>query len=210
MRLRKVKNALEKVNGSKYIIINPKEYKGKFQKIFNNDNPICLEIGTGKGNFIKSMALNHPNINYIGMEKSESVLVRAVEKVEELEINNLRFILGDAKELRDIFNKEIDTIYLNFSDPWPKNRHSKRRLTSEVFLELYEDIFKSDKHIVMKTDNILLFGYSLSSLSLYGYKLKKVSLDLHSEDIENYMTEYEEKFSNMGYKINYVDAYKEK
>lgn len=210
MRLRKVKNALEKVNSSKYIIINPKEYKGKFQKIFNNDNPICLEIGTGKGNFIKSMALNHPNINYIGMEKSESVLVRAVEKVEELEINNLRFILGDAKELRDIFNKEIDTIYLNFSDPWPKNRHSKRRLTSEVFLELYEDIFKSDKHIVMKTDNILLFGYSLSSLSLYGYKLKKVSLDLHSEDIENYMTEYEEKFSNMGYKINYVDAYKEK
>lgn len=210
MRLRKVKNALEKVNNSKYIIINPKEYKGKFQKIFNNDNPICLEIGTGKGNFIKSMALNHPNINYIGMEKSESVLVRAVEKVEELEINNLRFILGDAKELRDIFNKEIDTIYLNFSDPWPKNRHSKRRLTSEVFLELYEDIFKSDKHIVMKTDNILLFGYSLSSLSLYGYKLKKVSLDLHSEDIENYMTEYEEKFSNMGYKINYVDAYKEK
>lgn len=210
MRLRKVKNALEKVNNSKYIIINPKEYKGKFQTIFNNDNPICLEIGTGKGNFIKSMALNHPNINYIGMEKSESVLVRAVEKVEELEINNLRFILGDAKELRDIFNKEIDTIYLNFSDPWPKNRHSKRRLTSEVFLELYEDIFKSDKHIVMKTDNILLFGYSLSSLSLYGYKLKKVSLDLHSEDIENYMTEYEEKFSNMGYKINYVDAYKEK
>lgn len=210
MRLRKVKNALEKVNSSKYIIINPKEYKGKFQKIFNNDNPICLEIGTGKGNFIKSMALNHPNINYIGMEKSESVLVRAVEKVEELEINNLRFILGDAKELRDIFNKEIDTIYLNFSDPWPKNRHSKRRLTSEIFLELYEDIFKSDKHIVMKTDNILLFGYSLSSLSLYGYKLKKVSLDLHSEDIENYMTEYEEKFSNMGYKINYVDAYKEK
>lgn len=210
MRLRKVKNALEKVNSSKYIIINPKEYKGKFQKIFNNDNPICLEIGTGKGNFIKSMALNHPNINYIGMEKSESVLVRAVEKVEELEINNLRFILGDAKELRDIFNKEIDTIYLNFSDPWPKNRHSKRRLTSEVFLELYEDIFKSDKHIVMKTDNILLFGYSLSSLSLYGYKLRKVSLDLHSEDIENYMTEYEEKFSNMGYKINYVDAYKEK
>ncbi len=210
MRLRKVKNALEKVNNSKYIIINPKEYKGKFQKIFNNDNPICLEIGTGKGNFIKSMALNHPNINYIGMEKSESVLVRAVEKVEELEINNLRFILGDAKELRDIFNKEIDTIYLNISDPWPKNRHSKRRLTSEVFLELYEDIFKSDKHIVMKTDNILLFGYSLSSLSLYGYKLKKVSLDLHSEDIENYMTEYEEKFSNMGYKINYVDAYKEK
>ncbi len=209
MRLRKVKNALEKVNSSKYIIINPKEYKGKFQKIFNNDNPICLEIGTGKGNFIKSMALNHPNINYIGMEKSESVLVRAVEKVEELEINNLRFILGDAKELRDIFNKEIDTIYLNFSDPWPKNRHSKRRLTSEVFLELYEDIFKSDKHIVMKTDNILLFGYSLSSLSLYGYKLRKVSLDLHSEDIENYMTEYEEKFSNMGYKINYVDAYKE-
>ena len=210
MRLRKVKNALEKVNSSKYIIINPKEYKGKFKRIFNNDNPICLEIGTGKGNFIKSMALNHPNINYIGMEKSESVLVRAVEKVEELEINNLRFILGDAKELRDIFNKEIDTIYLNFSDPWPKNRHSKRRLTSEVFLELYEDIFKSDKHIVMKTDNILLFGYSLSSLSLYGYKLKKVSLDLHSEDIENYMTEYEEKFSNMGYKINYVDAYKEK
>ena len=210
MRLRKVKNALEKVNSSKYIIINPKEYKGKFKKIFNNDNPICLEIGTGKGNFIKSMALNHPNINYIGMEKSESVLVRAVEKVEELEINNLRFILGDAKELRDIFNKEIDTIYLNFSDPWPKNRHSKRRLTSEFFLELYEDIFKSDKHIVMKTDNILLFGYSLSSLSLYGYKLKKVSLDLHSEDIENYMTEYEEKFSNMGYKINYVDAYKEK
>ena len=208
MRLRNVKNADFIVNNSEYVINNPEEYKGNYKKIFNNNNIINLEIGMGKGDFIIGMAKKYPNINFIGIEKYESVLVRAIEKLDGVSLSNLKLIRMDAINLDKIFDKEIDTIYLNFSDPWPKKRHRKRRLTSEVFLNLYDNIFKSDAHIIQKTDNIILFASSIETLSNYGYTFNKVSLDLENEDIDNVVTEYENKFMNMGVKINYLDAIK--
>jgi len=209
MRLRRVKNALETVENSKYIILNPEDHKGEFIKVFGNNNPIHLEIGMGKGDFIIQNAINHPEINYIGLEKYESVQMRAVQKLNELDIRNLRLIHMDAENLKDVFDKEIDTIYLNFSDPWPKNRHAKRRLTSSYFLSIYDSIFRGKPHIIQKTDNIGLFASSIVSLSEYGYTIHKCSLDLHNEDMENYQTEYEKKFSEKGQKINFLDAVKE-
>ncbi len=209
MRLRNVKNAQEILDNSSYVIKEPEKYKGKFNELFNNDNPICLEIGMGKGKFITTLALENPNINYIGLEKYQSVLVRGVQKADEMEIPNLKLICYDAKELANVFDHEIDTIYLNFSDPWPKNRHSDRRLTSHIFLSVYDNIFKNQKKIIQKTDNIILFASSLSSLSTYGYTLEEVSLDLHNTDIHNIETEYEDKFSNKGFKINYLKATKD-
>ena len=208
MRLRNVKNALEIVNTSPYTITNPKEYKGNFKSIFTNNNPIHIEIGMGKGDFIIGMAKKYPNINFIGIEKYESVMVRAIQKLEDLELPNLKLINMDAKEINEVFSHEISVLYLNFSDPWPKTRHAKRRLTSELFLKLYDDIFVGDPHIIQKTDNIGLFAYSLSSLSMYGYTLINVSLDLENTDIPNVITEYEAKFMSLGTKINYLEAVK--
>ncbi len=208
MRLRNVKNAKKIVGNSKYVIDNPKEYKGNYKEVFNNNNPICLEIGMGKGDFIINMALKYPDINFIGLEKYQSIVVRAIEKLEKLELNNLKLICIDALELGDIFFKEIDTIYLNFSDPWPKKRHAKRRLTSDTFLPIYDNVFKGVKRIVQKTDNVGLFEYSIVSLSKYGYKIMDVSLDLHATDKDNVMTEYEKKFSSQGVRINYLEAQK--
>ena len=208
MRLRNVKNAKEIVNNSNYVINNPEEYIGNYKKIFNNNNPISIEIGMGKGNFIIGMAEKYPNINFIGIEKYESVMVRAIEKLNNINLPNLKLIRMDAKDIDKVFNKEIDTIYLNFSDPWPKTRHAKRRLTSPYFLELYDKIFIFTPHIIQKTDNILLFASSIETLSNYGYTFDKVSLDLKNTDIDNVTTEYEEKFMNMGVKINYLNAYK--
>ena len=186
----------------------PEEYIGNYKKIFNNNNPINIEIGMRKGNFIIGMAEKYPNINFIGIEKYESVMVRAIEKLNNIDLPNLKLIRMDAKDIDKVFNKEIDTIYLNFSDPWPKTRHAKRRLTSPYFLELYDKIFISTPHIIQKTDNILLFASSIETLSNYGYTFDKVSLDLKNTDIDNVTTEYEEKFMNMGVKINYLNAYK--
>lgn len=208
MRLRNVKNAISIVEDSDYVIKSPDEYKGKYKSLFNNDNPIHIEIGMGKGDFIIGMAKKYPQINFIGIEKYESVMVRAIQKLEGEELTNLRLIRLDAINIDEVFSKEIDIIYLNFSDPWPKKRHSKRRLTSSIFLEKYENVFKGNPHIIQKTDNIYLFASSLSSLSTYGYVLKRVSLDLENEDIDNVCTEYEKKFMSMGVKINYVDAVK--
>lgn len=208
MRLRNVKNAKEIVNNSNYVINNPEEYIGNYKNLFNNNNPINIEIGMGKGNFIIGMAEKYPNINFIGIEKYESVMVRAIEKLNNIDLPNLKLIRMDAKDIDKVFNKEIDTIYLNFSDPWPKTRHAKRRLTSPYFLELYDKIFISTPHIIQKTDNILLFASSIETLSNYGYTFDKVSLDLKNTDIDNVTTEYEEKFMNMGVKINYLNAYK--
>lgn len=208
MRLRNVKNAKEIVNNSEYVILEPNKHIGKYKEIFKNNNPIRIEIGMGKGDFIIGMAEKYPNINFIGIEKYESVMVRAIEKLENKNIKNLKLIRMDAITIDKVFNKEIDTIYLNFSDPWPKTRHAKRRLTSDIFLKLYDKIFISIPHIIQKTDNILLFASSIESLSKNGYTLEKVSLDLKNTDIENVLTEYETKFMNMGVKINYLDAYK--
>ena len=210
MRLRNVKNAYNIVNNSNYVIKNKEEYIGKYKSLFNNDNEIHIEIGMGKGDFIIGMAKKYPNINFIGIEKYESVMVRAIEKLNDIELNNLKLIRMDAININKVFDHEISTIYLNFSDPWPKKRHSKRRLTSDVFLSLYDNIFISNPHIIQKTDNIGLFAYSLSSLSKYGYQLDEVSLDLENEGIDNVVTEYEKKFMNMGIKINYLNATKYK
>ena len=157
MRLRNVKNAYEDLTKSIYFIKNPKENKGKWKKVFQNENPIHLEIGMGKGQFLINMAKTYPQINFIGMEKFASVLIRAAKKIEEEKLSNIRFICEDAKNIEDFFEQEITTLYLNFSDPWPKTRHAKRRLTSPEFLKSYDNIFLKDNHIIQKTDNILLF-----------------------------------------------------
>lgn len=210
MRLRNVKNAVDIVNNSRYVIGEPKKMIGHFKEMFGNDHEIHLEIGMGKGDFIIGNALKYPDINFIGVEKYESVLVRAIQKLDDMDIPNLRLIRCDAIEINKIFDKEINTLYLNFSDPWPKKKHAKRRLTSPQFLSLYDDIFENLPRIIQKTDNIDLFAYSLMSLSNYGYTFEKVSLDLENEDIDNVKTEYEKKFTAQNIKINYLNAVKKK
>ena len=210
MRLKNVKNAKDIINNSKYIVLNPYNYKGKWNSLFNNNNPINIEIGMGKGNFIIKMAKKYKDINFIGIEMFDSVIVRSVQKLENEDIPNLKLIRLDANYIEDIFDKEINTIYLNFSDPWPKKRHEKRRLTSDVFLKKYDNIFKGKKEIIQKTDNINLFSYSLTSLSLYGYKFDYVTLDLLSEnDLDNVLTEYESKFNSKGVRICKLVAHKD-
>lgn len=181
MRLKKVKNAYEKLSNSKYVTDKPE---------FSNNNPIYMEIGMGKGKFIIENALKYPNINFIGVEKFDSVLVRATEKLEELELDNLKLMRIDALELDTIFNKEIDRIYLNFSDPWPKKRHHNRRLTSKIFLDKYSKMCRKEE-IYLKTDNNELFDYSVESLTAYGYK---IDYELYNE----ITTEYEDKFTSLG------------
>jgi len=208
MRLRNVKNKQEIMDNSDYLILNPKDYFGKWNDVFDNKNPIHIEVGTGKGNFIIGKALANPNINFIGIEKFDSVIARALEKIP-VGLNNLKMIRMNALEIEEVFNHEIDTVYLNFSDPWPKKRWHKRRLTSIVFLEKYDFLFKDGCHIIQKTDNKSLFEYSVCSLSNYGYVIKNISLDLHNSDVEgNIMTEYEEKFSKRGNPIYYLEAVK--
>ena len=208
MRIRNLANASEIVSNSKYLIENPEVYRDKWQSVFKNSNPICLEVGTGKGNFIIDMAIKNPCVNFVGLEKYTSVIARALQKCEDLKLDNLVFINGDALNLDKWFNKEIDTIYLNFSDPWPKMRHAKRRLTSEIFLSLYDKVFKDICKIVQKTDNSILFESSIISLSNYGYKIEDISLDLWSTDKIYSETEYEHKFRLQGDKIYYLRAVK--
>ena len=208
MRIRNLKNTDELVSNSSYLVKNPNDYKNKWNKLFNNNNPIHLEIGMGKGNFIINMALKYPNINFIGVELHTNVIARACKKLEELNINNLKLINVNADSLNDIFDHEIDLIYLNFSDPWPKKRNAKRRLTSDKFLSVYDNLFKDKKIIRLKTDNQGLFESSIISLTNYGYTIDEISLDLASTDIDNIETEYETKFKNMGIKILYLKACK--
>lgn len=208
MRLRNVKNKQQIMDSSLYLVRNPKEYRGSWSNYFKNNHQVHIEIGTGKGQFIIGMALQNPDINFIGIEKYDSVIARALEKIPE-GIPNLCMIRMDALEIEEVFFKEISTIYLNFSDPWPKRRQRRRRLTSEVFLEKYDSLFIEDANIIQKTDNTKLFEYSLCSLSQNGYQLLDISLDLHHSEIEgNVMTEYEEKFSKKGQNIYYVYANK--
>ena len=204
MRLRNVKNKQEIMDNAINLILNPKDYKGRWKEVFNNNNPIYIEIGMGKGDFIIEHAKRYPNINFIGIERFDSVIVRAVEKITE-EIPNLRLVRMDAKEIEDVFDKEISRIFLNFSDPWPKKRHHDRRLTSHIFLKKYDNLFIEKKEIVQKTDNRDLFEYSVISLSNYGYTIEDISLDLHNSDYENIiMTEYEKKFVAKGNNIYYL------
>ena len=210
MRLRKVKGAKEIILDSDYIIKEPSLLKGKYKELFNNNNPLHLEIGSGKGQFIIEKAKLNPNINYIGIEKYDSVLVRALSKLSNLELPNLYFINADAKEIELFFKKEIDVLYLNFSDPWPKKRHSHRRLTSNEFLEKYQSIFLSKPHIIMKTDNRFFFEYSLKTLVNNNYKIINLSLNLHNDNLSaNIMTEYEEKFLLKGATIYMAELKKD-
>ena len=162
MRLKNIKGANEKVQNGKYVINNPKDYKGKWKELFGNDNPIHIEIGMGKGKFILDNAQSNPNINYIGIEMYDSVILRAVEKTNELELSNLYLVRMDATLIEEVFDKEIDVIYLNFSDPWPKDRHAKRRLPSRQFLQKYDVILKKDGVLEFKTDNKDLFDFEIS------------------------------------------------
>jgi len=209
MRLRNVKNKEEVLNKSKIFITNPEEYIGSWNKVFGNNNEIHIEIGMGKGSFIIEMAKRYPNINFIGIEKYDSVIVRALEKIDYLD--NLRIVRMDASLIEYSFKNEVSLIYLNFSDPWPKKRHALRRLTSPVFLKKYDTVFKGNSVIYQKTDNRELFEYSLVSLSEYGYTIKEISLDLYKlEDLSfNVPTEYEIKFNNKGQPIYRTVAVKQ-
>lgn len=197
--MRNPKDKDEILNGCDYY------YEGSFE----NNNPVCLEIGMGKGQFILNMALNNPNVNYIGVEKYSSVASVAIKKINEYKPSNLKVLIGDIASIEDLLDKKIDTIYLNFSDPWPKDRHAKRRLTSPRFLERYSKIFRDNNKIIMKTDNIDLFNYSVESLKEYGYSIDYLTNDLHSDKDNIITTEYEDKFTNKGIKINYFEATKE-
>ncbi len=211
MRLRNVKCAKEILTSSSYFVENPSSYKGKWKTFLpSKGEKICLEIGCGKGDYLLQMAQKYPEITFIGMEKYESVLVRAVQKAENTTLPNLKFLCMDAKNILDVFDHEIDTLYLNFSDPWPKNRHAKRRLTSLLFLELYDGIFEGNAHIIQKTDNDLLFASSLECFSQYGYVLQHVCLDLVHSKIPNVMSEYEKRFVGEGVAIKYVEVFKNK
>lgn len=201
MRLRHVKNAFEDlVNDTKYFVLNPKDYHGKWAlEVFKNNNPIHIEIGCGKGQFMMGLAKHFPDINFIAIEKYDSVLVRCLEKVSQDDIPNLKLVLLDALMLKEVFDKgEVEEIYLNFSDPWPKTRHAKRRLTSYIYLDIYRNILASDGAIIQKTDNRSLFESSLESLSQNDWYLTNISLDLHKTDLFNITTEYEDKWSPKG------------
>lgn len=203
MRLRNNPNAMDILQkNNQFVIMEPSKNIGKWKKIFGNENPIYIEIGMGKGDFIYQHALNNPNINYIGIEKYPSVLAVAANKVAQQGIlPNLFFLDFDAALLNEIFLKqEIDVIYLNFSDPWPKSRHAKRRLTSSTFLPIYQNVLKVNGHIEFKTDNRGLFEYSLVSFNEYQMHFTCVSLDLHNSEYmeDNIMTEYEGKFCKKG------------
>lgn len=201
MRMRNPKYKDEVINNCDFLITDNIEFD-------NNNELLYIEIGMGKGDFILRNALNNPNINYIGIEKYSSVAAVAIKKIMDYKLDNLKVIISDVSKLEDLLKNKVDRIYLNFSDPWPKDRHAKRRLTHKNFLCMYDNFFKGNNEIIMKTDNDNLFLFSLDSLKEYGYTLEEVEYDLHSTDKDNIETEYETKFSNMGYTIKYLKATK--
>ena len=208
MRLRNVKNKEEILNCSPFLVNDPEKYCGKWSGYFNNSNPIYIEIGMGKGKFIRENAKMYPNINFIGIEKYDSVVAKCLPKIDE-SLSNLAIVRMDALNIDQVFSNEIDRIYLNFSDPWPKKRHHLRRLSSRVFLDKYTHIFRGDFDIWMRTDNSDLFCYSLMSFSEAGYVLKNLTLDLHQNMPDLLITtEYEDRFSNKGMPIYSVEAVK--
>jgi tRNA (guanine-N7-)-methyltransferase len=202
MRLRNVPGAREVMVENEYVFTEPEGMKGTWKDVFKNDNPIHIEIGMGKGVFITTLASMNPDINYVGIEKYSSVLLRAVEKQDELQLPNLRFIRMDAENINEVFGKdEVDRIYLNFSDPWPKDRHAKRRLTSRQFFARYDQMLKKTGRVEFKTDNKDLFDFSVEEVKEAGWILEECTYDLHNDvrlNEGNVMTEYEKKFSEMG------------
>ena len=204
MRLRHKPWAKDKLDQHpQFVVANPEMHKGNWHNVFEKNQPLHIEVGTGKGQFITGMAKANPDINYIGIELHVSVIVAALDRLIEADLPNLKLLNVNAADLGKYFSKnDVDRVYLNFSDPWPKSRHEKRRLTYKDFLKLYEDILVDGGEIHFKTDNQGLFEYSLTSFSAYGLLLKYVSLDFHNSGYEgNIMTEYEQKFSEMGQRI---------
>ena len=209
MEYKKFKDADKIINRSDYMVAKPEENKNKWNQIFGNNNPIHLELGMGRGDFIINMAASNPRVNFIGLEISEDQLVKAVQKLNNKQLPNLKLICADARSIDTFFGREINTIYLTFSEPWPKAHDEKKRFTHESYLRLYDKIFKKDKHIIMKTDNKGLFQYSLQSLSQYWYVFDRVSLDLHNDENpikNNIMTDWEKKCVQDRKPIYYVDA----
>jgi tRNA (guanine-N7-)-methyltransferase len=206
MRLRNIKGAKEAIAVSPYVILEPELYKDRWKEVFGNDHPLQLEIGMGKGQFIMELARRHPEINYIGIEMYSSVLIRALQKMAQEELPNLKFLRIDARTLPECFGKgEIDRIYLNFSDPWPKDRHAKRRLTSTQFLERYDQVLQPEGVIEFKTDNRPLFEFSLESAKEAQWTIDVCTYDLHGDKElmqDNIMTEYEARFSAKGNPIH--------
>ena len=211
MRLRNITGSREMIAESRFVVHEPQEYKGRWRELFGNDHPLRIEIGMGKGRFIMDLARMHPEINYLGIEKYSSVLLRGIQKMETDPLPNLYFIRMEAEEIADVFGREeVERIYLNFSDPWPKDRHAKRRLPSREFLKRYDEILVRDGVIEFKTDNKDLFRFALEELEPAGWRLLQMTEDLHHDEkmlVGNVMTEYEEKFSALGNPIyKYVIA----
>ena len=201
MRLRHIPGSEQQIEESPFVISSPEEYRGQWKLFFGNDHPLHIEVGMGKGRFITELAAAHPDINYIGIERYSSVLLKAVEKRSLMFLPNLYFLCVDARTLPEIFSEgEVDRIYLNFSDPWPKDRHARRRLTSPQFMALYDRILAPEGRVEFKTDNMGLFDYSLESIPEAGWTITASTKDLHHSDMAegNIMTEYEEKFSALG------------
>lgn len=208
MEYKVIKNADKIVENSDYVVNNPVKYKNKWNDLFGNKSPIHLELGMGRGDFIIEMARKYPNINFIGVEINESQMVMCVKNLESRHLPNLKLINMDAHDLDQVFGREINTIYLTFSEPWPKKHDENKRFTHISYLKLYDKIFKKDKHIILKTDNKVLFASALESLSEYWYVFDKVSLDLHNDErgIPNVMTNYEKQYLKEGRSIYYLDA----
>ena len=208
MRYNVVKNANSILESNSYLVKNPYAYNGKWASLFKNNNPICLELGMGRGTFIIEMAKTHPNINYIGLELDKNQTATALKNIKDLHLDNLKMINADALKVAEIFGREIDTIYLTFSEPWPKKGDEKKRFTAINYLKLYDRIFKKNKHIILKTDNKILFASALENLSSYWYTFDKVSADLHNDErkIENIMTDFERQYFKEHRQIYYVDA----
>ena len=202
MRLRNITGARDVIAESEYVVQEPTEYKGRWKDLFENKGELHVEVGMGKGKFLNEMARRNPHINYIGIEMYSSVLLRALQKMELDPLPNLKFLCIDARILPDVFEKgEVDHIYLNFSDPWPKDRHAKRRLPSRQFLERFNQILKAEGRISFKTDNRDLFDFAVEELEPAGWKAEVITYDLHVDQVlceGNVMTEYEEKFSSKG------------
>lgn len=208
MRLRNVKNASEIISASPYIISEPEQHKGNWHKVFDNNNPIHIEIGMGKGKFIREMALQYPDVNFIGIEKYSSVVARCIQRIGDIKLPNLKLVCFDAMKIDTIFSKEIDHIYLNFSDPWPKDRHARRRLTSDIFLLLYEKLFDKEIKITQKTDNYNLYLYSEEQFIKHNYNIVTTKFNLDNVPINNITTEYEDKFLAIGNTIYKIEAKK--
>lgn len=210
MRLRNIPGSREIIAENNWCIQEPEKQKGHWNEVFGNDHPIYIEIGMGKGQFLTTLAKQNPDINYVGIEKYSSVLLRGLQKLEEEPLENVRFIRMDAETICDVFGKnEVSKIYLNFSDPWPKDRHAKRRLTSRQFFARYDKILKPDGVVEFKTDNVDLFDFSLEEVKEANWNLDAFTRDLHHDDIMNQgnvMTEYEERFSSMGNPIHKLIA----